>query len=398
MPDCNYRRLPFKQHARRHYTASTVAKAVTLPGRAATSAARQLNEVALYSERSKCNRELHAIVDGLANVIVQATMQNVLTRRKYLSLVGGMTSVSLWRPMPVCAQQFHIPQIGVLVVTTEAPLGPFRESLRELGYVQGKTINIEVRSAEGQATRLPELARQFVRDKKDVIVAVLTPAITAAKNATHTIPIVMAPAGDPVGTGLVASLARPGGNITGVSATGTEATGKTLELIREALPSTRKVGMLLNADDPFSKPLLEQTTQAAARLGVELSTHMIGGPDDIEPAFVKMAQQECQAIIVQGSLPVQPTIDLSLKYRLPALSHQESMAHAGALMSYSSSYAERAHVVAAYVDKLIKGAKPAELPVQEPTRYELVLNLKTANALGLTIPATILVRADEVIN
>ena len=285
----------------------------------------------------------------------------------------------------------------MLVVASEAPLGPFRESLRELGYVEGKNINIEVQSADGQASRLPELARQFVRDKKDVIVAVLTPAITAAKNATREIPIVMAPAGDPVGTGLVASLARPGGNITGVSATGTEATGKTLELIREAVPSARKVGMLLNAHDPFTKALLEQTMQAAGRLGVELRARMISEPVEIEAAFVKMTQEECQAILIQGSLPVQPTVDLALKYRLPALSHQESMARAGALMSYSSSYAERGRVVAVYVDRIIKGAKPADLPVQQPTRYDLVINLKTAKALGMTIPSTMIARADEVI-
>lgn len=324
-------------------------------------------------------------------------MQETMSRRKYLSLIGGVASGALCRPIRVAAQQSHIPQIGILVITSEAPLGPFRESLRELGYVEGKNINVEVRSAEGEASRLPELARQFVRNKKDVIVAVLTPAITAAKNATHDIPIVMAPAGDPVGTGLVASLARPGGNITGVSATGTEATGKTLELIREAVPSARKVGMLLNAHDPFTGTLLEQTTHAAATLGVELRSHMISEPVDIEPTFVKMAQEECQAILIQGSLPVQPTIGLALKYRLPALSHQASMAHAGALMSYSSSYAERGHAVAVYVDKIIKGAKPAELPVQEPTRYDLVLNLKTAKVIGLTIPETLIGRADEVI-
>jgi putative ABC transport system substrate-binding protein len=236
-----------------------------------------------------------------------------------------------------------------------------------------------------------------VRDRKDIIVAVLTPAIAAAKEATREIPIVMGPAGDPIGNGFVTSLARPGGNITGVSGTGAEANIKTLELIREVVPSARTVGMLVNARDPFTKTLLESTLLAARTLGVDVRAHLIDEPAGIEAAFVKMRQEECQAILIQGSLPVQPTVDLALKYRFPALSQQQSMARAGALMSYNASYGERGRVVAGYVDRIIKGAQPADLPVQQPTRFNLTINLKTAKALGIEVPPALLARADEVI-
>lgn len=320
-----------------------------------------------------------------------------MKRREFILGASGATSLGLFGAVVSWAQVSGKARIGVLVVASESPLGPFRESLRDLGYMEGQNVDVEVLSAQGQADRLAELAQRFVRDKKDIIVAVLTPAIAAAKEATREIPIVMAPAGDPIGNGFVTSLARPGGNITGVSGTGTEANVKTLELIREVVPSVRTMGMLVNARDPFTTTLLETTRLAARTLGIDLRTHLIDEPAGVEAAFVEMRREECQAVLIQGSLPVQPTVDLALEYGVPALSQQQVMAHAGALMSYNASYGERGRVVAGYVDKIIKGAKPADLPVQQPTRYDLTINLKTAKALGIDVPPALLARADEVI-
>lgn len=318
----------------------------------------------------------------------------IVKRRDFIALLGG-AAVSL-RPLAALAQQ-KVPRIGVLLVNSAEPMGPFRESLRDLGYVEGKNIQIEFRSAQGQTVRLPELAAAFVHSKVDVIVAVFTPAATAAKNATLDIPIVMAPAGNPVGTGLVASLARPGGNVTGVSGTGTETGPKNLELIRDAVPSLSRVAVLTHATDPFTKGFVEGLERGAQMLRVALGIHMIRGVGDLEAAFAAMVRQQAQAVIIQGSLPTRPTVDLALKYKLPALSNQKAVAKAGALMSFSASYTERAQVVATYIDQILKGAKPADLPVQQPSKFELTINLKTANAIGLAISPTFLARADEVI-
>ena len=317
-----------------------------------------------------------------------------MKRREFIALLGG--AAVAW-PTAARAQQSRVPRIGVLLVDGPEPMGPYRQALRDLGYVEGKNIQIEVRSAEGKANRLSELAAEFVRSKVDVIVACQTQAATAAKNATREIPIVMAPAGDPVGTGLVASLARPGGNITGMSGTGTEMGGKNLELIREALPSVNRVAVLANANDPFTKVFLGQLQTSARMLRIEIKTHMVGGSGEFEAAFAAMVKDRAEAVIIQGSLPTHLPVDLALKYRLPALSNQKAVAKAGALMSYSGSFAERGREVAVYIDKIPKGAKPADLPVQQPSKFELTINLKTAKMLGLAIPPTLLARADEVI-
>jgi putative ABC transport system substrate-binding protein len=290
-----------------------------------------------------------------------------------------------------------VPRIGVLLVSGPEPMGPFREALRDLGYVEGRTIQVEVRSAEGKADRLPELAAELVRGKVDIIVASLTPAITAAKNATSDIPIVMAPAGDPVATGLIANLARPGGNITGLSGIAAELGAKSLELIREFVPAARRVGVLSNANDPFAKPLLDQIQKGGQTTRFEIHPIMVRSSDELEDAFAAIARERADAVIISGSLPVQTTVALALKYRLPSLSNQTSIARAGALVSYGASFSERGHDIAGYVDRILKGAKPADLPVQQPTKFELVINLKTAKALGLDIAPTLLARADEVI-
>jgi putative ABC transport system substrate-binding protein len=275
-------------------------------------------------------------------------------------------------------------------------MGPFREALRDLGFVEGKNIEIEVRSAQGQVNRLPQLAAELVRSKVDVLVAIQTPAVDAAKDATRDIPIVMM-AGDPLATGLITNLARPNGNLTGLSGAAAVLAAKSLELIPELLPGARRVGALGNANDPFMQPFLEDIRQAAPKVGLEVHQIVIRSGDDLEDAFAAIASQRADAVIVQGSLSDKLTVGLALKYRLPSLSTQKSAVQAGILMSYSASLAERGHELARYVDKILKGAKPADLPVQQPTRYEIAINLKTAKALSVAVPPSLLARADEVI-
>ena len=317
----------------------------------------------------------------------------MIPRRKFITLVGGAAT---W-PLAANAQQ-RVSRIGVLLVGGPEFMGPYREALRDIGYVEGRNIQFEVRSAQGQRDRLPELAAELVRSKVDIIVASLTPAATAAKNATHDIPIVMAPAGDPVATGLIDSLARPGGNITGLSGTAAELGSKQLELIREIVPTAQRVAVLANAGDPFTTPLLEQVQRGARTMALDIQPLMVHGSDGLADAFAAMARERADAVIIMATLSAHQTIvDLVMKHRLPTLSTEKSVTQAGALMSYSASVAERGREIAVYVDRILKGAKPAELPVQQPSKFELVINLKTAKALGLVIPPTLLARADEVI-
>jgi len=323
---------------------------------------------------------------------------NQLKRREFITLLGGgAASHATFRSRTARAQQAdRVRRIGLLLGAGPEPLGPFREALGDLGYLEGKNIQIEVRSAQGHDMRLPELAVELVRGRVDLIIAVQTPAAHAAKNATHDIPIVVM-AGDPIATGLISNLARPGGNVTGMSATADEAAAKSLELIREIIPGARRVGVLGNADDPFMIPFLEQIRRGAPNVSLEAHQIIVHGSDELNGAFIAIIGERADAIIIQGSLPVKPTVDLALKYQLPSLSTQKSAVEAGILMSYSASFAERARVIASYVDRIFKGAKPADLPVQQPTRYELTINLKTARAISLEIPPTLLARADEVI-
>jgi putative ABC transport system substrate-binding protein len=315
-------------------------------------------------------------------------------RRQFITLIGA--GAAAW-PLATRAQQGErVRRIGVLVVRGPEPLGPFREALGDLGYVDGKNIQIEVRSAQGQDARLAELAAELVRSRVDVIVAVQTPAAHAAKNATRDIPIVVM-VGDPIATGLISNLARPDGNVTGLSATAAEAAAKSLELIAEIKPGARRVGVLGNADDPFMKPFFEQIQRGAPSVRLEIHQIIVRSSDELNSAFAAIAREGADAVVIQGSLPVKLTVDLALKYQLPSLSTQKSAVQAGILMSYSASFAERSRVIANYVDKILKGAKPADLPVQQPTRYELAINLQTAKTLGIEVPPLLLARADEVI-
>jgi putative ABC transport system substrate-binding protein len=207
----------------------------------------------------------------------------------------------------------------------------------------------------------------------------------------------MAPAGDPVGTGLVASLARPGGNVTGLSAATAELAGKSLEIVREVVPSVRRVAALADPTNPFSKPFLEQIHLSAQAIGVEVHVAMVRNVDDFDAAFVEMKRRQVEAVVVQPTLPRKRAIDLALEHRLVSVSGNRAFPDAGGLMSYAGSVTDRYRNAAVYVDKILKGAKAADLPVQQPVKFELVINLKTAKALGITVPPTLLARADDVI-
>jgi putative ABC transport system substrate-binding protein len=295
------------------------------------------------------------------------------------------------------AQQAKVPTLGVLVTSDPEPFrSTFESGLRRLGYVPGQSIHVEFRDGESQSKRLAELAAELAGLKVDILVGSQTPAAQALKQASSTIPIVIM-AGDPVGTGLVASLARPGGNITGLSSTAAEVSAKMVELIREVLPAARRVAVLANANDPFTKAFLPQLQAGADALGVELRTFMVRAPNELDAAAAETVRWRADAVVVQPSLPRKRAIELTTQHRLPAIAPSKVFSLDGGLMSYSAAVVESYRDLAIYVDKILKGAKPADLPVQQPTKFELVVNLKTAKAIGVTIPPTLLTRADEVI-
>ena len=318
-----------------------------------------------------------------------------MRRRGFIRLIGG--AVAAW-PIVAHAQRTVLPRIGVLVPASPEPFwSEFRAGLRERGFVEGQNIALELRSGQGKLDRLRDLADERVRLKIEIIVAHQTPAVIAARHATSEIPIVMGGVGDPVGTGLISSLARPGGNITGLSATSAETGAKTLELIREVLPSTRHVGVLTNAVDPFSRVLADLIENGGRTLGIAIQTIGVHGVrEEIDAAFTAMVNERANAVYVQGTLPRKLAVDLALEHRLPPVG-TSPLAREGGLMSYSANQNEMFRRAAFYVDRILKGAKPAELPVEQPTHFNLVINLKTAKALGLTVPATLIARADEVI-
>ncbi len=275
-------------------------------------------------------------------------------------------------------------------------------ALRELGYIDGQNIRIEYRRAGGKVERLAELAAGLVRQHVDLFVARSTPVVQAAKNATTTIPIVMFAAADPVESRLVQSLAHPGGNITGMSNIQPELAGKELELLREVLPKLSRVAFLAHSGDPAHKLFLKQAHEAAERVSVKVQPVLISAPEQIEAALSEILTGRPAALIVQPlfirSLGQGPKIgELAAKNRLPTISSGVGFADEGGLLFYGPNIKWRNHRVAIYVDKILKGAKPADLPVEQPTKFELVINLKTAKQIGLTIPPNVLARADRVI-
>ncbi len=302
-------------------------------------------------------------------------------------------------------QPTKIPRIGYLgtnfPTTNPARYEAFRQGLRELGYVEGKNIVIEWRYAEAKLDRLPALAAELVRLKVDVIVTSGPPATRPAKEATATIPIVMAQDPDPVGSGFVASLARPGGNITGLATLAPEISGKQLELLKEIVPKLSRVAVLGTSTQPGNAQSLRETERAAGALGVKLQYLDVLGPKDIETAFRAAGKGRADAVLVLASAVLssqrKQIVDLAAKSRLPAVYGQPESMDAGGLMFYGASITEMFRRAATYVDKILKGAKPADLPVEQPTKFELVINLKAAKQIGLTIPPNVLARADKVI-
>jgi putative tryptophan/tyrosine transport system substrate-binding protein len=277
----------------------------------------------------------------------------------------------------------------------------FTQILREFGWVEGENVVFERRYAENRLERLPEMAADLVRLKVDVIAAAGTLAPLAAKRATSTIPIVMVNAGDPLGTGLVASLARPGGNITGMSLMAPELGGKRLELLKELLPRLSGVAVLWNADNPYSARVFKQVQAASGTLGIEVQSLELRSPDDFDDAFETVRRQHPDALMaIEDPLTFTDRnriADFALSQQLPLLSGLSEFAVAGGLISYGANQADLYRRACGYIDKILKGAKPGDLPVQQPTKFELVINLKTAKALGMTIPPSLLSRADEVI-
>ncbi|HKD42925.1 MAG TPA: ABC transporter substrate-binding protein [Myxococcaceae bacterium] len=327
-----------------------------------------------------------------------------MDRRAFVVMVGGSI---LTVPLAADGQQAtKLAKIGLLSVTTPAVLAPeieaFRQALRELGYVEGTTFVLEVRYGEGRAERLSALARELVGLKVSVIVATSDVVIAALTRETQTIPIVMTISTDPVGTGFVRSLARPGTNVTGLSNISPELSAKRLELLREAVPGLSRVAVLWNPDIRGAVFDYKETVGAAHVMGLELQSVEVSRAEDLDRAFSAITRQRAQALVLPGANPVAfmnrgKIATFAQRSRLPSMYPTREYVPAGGLMSYGPSLPDLYRHAAAYVDKILKGAKPADLPVEQPTKFELVINLKTAKALGLAIPQSILIRADQVI-
>jgi putative ABC transport system substrate-binding protein len=319
-----------------------------------------------------------------------------MRRREVLGVIGGTLA---W-PLAARAQQTRIVTIGVLALASPDPellINALREGLRDAGYVEGRNLRLQIRAAAGRPDLQLEKAAELVGLKVDLIVTFFTPAALAAKQATRDIPIVMAGAGDPVESGLVASLVKPGGNVTGQSSGGAEVAGKSVELIREVIPAARRLGVLADDSDPFARSYIDQIRQAARSAAMEVEPVMIRPELPLEPAFRTLTDKHVDALVIQGSIVRKDMLDLALQHRLPAVTATRLGAALGTLMSYGSDYLALARESALYVDKILKGAKPGDLPVAFPTKFVFTINLTTARALGIAIPPTMLARADEVI-
>jgi len=329
-----------------------------------------------------------------------------IKRREFITLLGGVAAA--W-PLAARAQQADatVRRIGLLLpgnartTAVRGQLDAFRHGLKEYGWVEGQNIIVKYSFAEGREDALPAIAAELARLRLDVIVAEGTAAIRAAKTVTQTVPIVMATSADPVGTGLVANLNRPAGNITGLSLLAPELSGKRLQLLTEIVPGLARVAVLSHPLNPSIVPILEQTKAAAQSLGVEVHVAEVQAPDKFESAFAAITSAHAGALIVlpdpvlYGQHP--RVVTFTAASHLPALFPEKEVAEVGGLMAYGPSIPGSFQRAAAYVDKILRGAKPADLPVEQPTTFELVVNLQTARAIGVTIPTSILLRADEVI-
>jgi putative ABC transport system substrate-binding protein len=324
-------------------------------------------------------------------------------RRDFITLLGG--AAAAW-PLAARAQQAdQLRRVGVLVGPANNALGQswaraFREELARLGWTEGRTIAVDVRWGEGRIERYTEIAAEFVRLKVDVIVASSTPAAAAAMQATSTIPIVFTSTGDPVGTGLVASLARPGGNATGLSNQNVDIAGKGVALLRELFPGLRGLGILVNADNVVAMLNMHEVQAAARTFGLEVATLEIRRAEDIAPAFEALKGPALGLYVVPDPLMNSNAVrinTLALSAHLPTIYGFREYVETGGLISYGPDNSDQFRGAAHYVDKILRGAKPSDLPVEQPTRFYLVINLTTAKALGLTVPQTLLVSADELI-
>ncbi len=322
----------------------------------------------------------------------------VIDRRTFLA---GTGAALLAAPLAAEAQ---MSRIGFLFYGAAGPspeLDAFRQGLRDLGYIEGQNITIEYRFANGRVGRLPELAAELARLNLDVIVTPGTPASMAAKKATSTVPIIFAGVADAVGAGLVATFARPGGNITGLTSISAELGGKRLELLKVVAPKAFRVAVLYNPADPSNVLVLKELQESSRALGLTLHPLAVRGPGEFEGAFAAMSRERVHALFgAAGVLTTEhriPLVSLAAKSRIPAMWGERQFVEAGGLMSYAVNFYDEVRRSATYVNKILKGAKPADLPVEQPTKFELVINLKTAKALGLTIPLSLVSRADEVI-
>jgi putative tryptophan/tyrosine transport system substrate-binding protein len=324
-----------------------------------------------------------------------------MDRRTFIGGVGGGLIAA---PLALHAQRAgKIYRIGILEAIPAAQNAPnldaLRKGLRDLGYIEGRNLIIEYRSADGRAERFPELASELVRLKVDLIVTKGTPAARAAKNATGTIPVVMATMGDP--RAIVTSFAHPGGNITGMTTFSTELTAKRIELIKELVPNLSRVALLHNMGNPAAPPEWEETKRAARALGLHSELLDVRSQDDLSRAFELAVRQHVDALVIGADaltqMHQQTILDLVARNSLPAAWPAREFVEAGGLVAYAVNYPDLYFRFASFADKIFKGAKPGDLPVEQPTRFELSINLKTAKALGLAIPESLLLRADEVI-
>jgi putative tryptophan/tyrosine transport system substrate-binding protein len=323
-------------------------------------------------------------------------------RRRDFIIVIGRAAVA-W-PVGVHAQH-KIPRIGFMGNSTAALetnlVDAFREGLRELGYEEGRNIAIEYRWAEGNYDRFPMLAAELIATKVDAIVTAGTPAALAVKSATTTVPLVMVAVGDPIGTGLVSSLARPGGNLTGLSSIAPDLEGKRLQLLREVLPALSHVAMFVNSLNPFHVSSMKQARAAAQAMGIKLQLHDIRKSEDLDDAFAAIRKERPDALLILADRVFlhnrQHMMDFTNELRLPNVNAYKELVEAGGLMSYGPSYEDMHKRAAIYVDKILKGTKPADLPIEQPSKFTFIVNLKAAKALGVTVPSQLLGLADQLI-
>jgi len=323
-----------------------------------------------------------------------------MKRREFITLLGCATAWPL-----VARAQGGIPRVGFMGNSTAALevnlVDSFREGLRELGYEEGRNIAIEYRWADGRYERFAALVAELIAAKVDVIVTAGTPAALAVKKATSTVPLVMVAVGDPVGTGLVPSLARPDGNLTGLSSVAPDLEGKRLELLREIVPSVSRIAVFINSVNPFHATSMRQAQSAGKTLGVKVQQYDIRKSEDLDGAFAAIRKERPDALLIIADRVFlhnrERIVDFTEEQRLPNVSAYKEVVEAGGLMSYGPSYEDMHKRAAIYVNKILKGAKPGNLPIEQPTKFTLVVNLKAAKALGISMPPAVLSRADDVI-